>query len=693
MFVRNANSNYLIETDDEVSYVPLNTYSFNEDADNFDIDNTESDERYLPPFQNNPLTQLLFGPQGGSGGFPGGPGGGPGGGPPGPPPSMTPSKSGASFQSQGQFGGPQVLAVSPGSIRPCRYQFVYIWLRNGRSFWAWLTNVDRRTASGFRWNGRRWVYFGVDLRRIDYFECYGRNTIGNSKDRGFGPPFGPPSGGPSSGPGGGQGGPPGAPPSGTPTKPSSSQTQSFSGGPQTLAVSPGSIRPCLHQFVYIWLTNGQSFWAWLLRVDRRSASGFRWTGRSWTYFGVDLRRIAFFQCFGRDTANTRGIGGPPGAPPSGTPKKPSSTQSQSFSSGPQTFAVSPGSIRPCLYQFVYIWLKNGQSFWAWLLDVDSRTASGFRWTGRSWSYFGVSLQNIEFFQCFGRSCMDRKDDLGKSTLPDVTTMPDFSQPIPMTLNDNVNTMGNLANMQDLADMGTTVNIAEDVDILDMTDLNGTTLPDMNGATNGTPATDVAANLQTQTIAPTEFKVDYPIVTGLENEEVQSNINDIIISEVTSLLNNQVIVPEQKEIEAVDVSYQVPLKENGLICIVFSIHIQLPDSKEDTIFSSLTFDCNTGEKYEFEDLFNPNTNYKDVLSDIAIEKCNENGVPFISDYEGVTDSQQFYLTPKGIVLFYQPHEYTPSSYGLFRIPISYDDLVDLLSVFTQVSNIVNHNSQV
>ncbi|HOS70697.1 MAG TPA: hypothetical protein PL076_11450, partial [Bacillota bacterium] len=89
------------------------------------------------------------------------PGVGPGsseGPPSGPPPSMTP-----------QLAGPQgigTLAVDPGSIRRCRFSFVYLQLRNGREFWIWLTFVGRRSISGWRWTGRRWVYFGVDLRQI-----------------------------------------------------------------------------------------------------------------------------------------------------------------------------------------------------------------------------------------------------------------------------------------------------------------------------------------------------------------------------------------------------------------------------------------------------------------------------------------------------------------------------------------------
>ena len=89
------------------------------------------------------------------------------GGPSGPPPSYTPSKQ----QAQVKFG-PGIMAVDPGAIRPCRYKFVYIWPKRGRGYWAWLTFVGRRSVAGYRWNGRRWVYFGIDLRSIDSFICY-----------------------------------------------------------------------------------------------------------------------------------------------------------------------------------------------------------------------------------------------------------------------------------------------------------------------------------------------------------------------------------------------------------------------------------------------------------------------------------------------------------------------------------------
>jgi len=79
-----------------------------------------------------------------------------------PPPSFIPA----------QRGGPTIFAVDPGAIRPCLFRFVYIWLENGRQFWAWLVFVGPRSVAGWRWTGFNWVYFGTDLENISDFVCF-----------------------------------------------------------------------------------------------------------------------------------------------------------------------------------------------------------------------------------------------------------------------------------------------------------------------------------------------------------------------------------------------------------------------------------------------------------------------------------------------------------------------------------------
>ncbi|SHJ81909.1 hypothetical protein SAMN05444401_3972 [Clostridium amylolyticum] len=81
-----------------------------------------------------------------------------------PPPSFTPQLSDVPEAS--------LLAVDPGAISPCVNRFSYIWLKNGQSFWAYLVYVGRTSASGWRYQGGRWIYFGIDLKEIKSFTCY-----------------------------------------------------------------------------------------------------------------------------------------------------------------------------------------------------------------------------------------------------------------------------------------------------------------------------------------------------------------------------------------------------------------------------------------------------------------------------------------------------------------------------------------
>lgn len=103
----------------------------------------------------------------------------------GPPPNFVPQKNSAGVKSLsgGSSGGPQTKAVSPGSISFCLFKFTYIWERGGREYWAFLLNVDRRSVSGLRWHRGTWVFFGLDLRRIDSFICYRSNPNENQSTR------------------------------------------------------------------------------------------------------------------------------------------------------------------------------------------------------------------------------------------------------------------------------------------------------------------------------------------------------------------------------------------------------------------------------------------------------------------------------------------------------------------------------
>lgn len=150
----------------------------------FDDQNNEEEQRQfnLPGFLWNTMMPGFppSGPPGGPGQFPGGPGQGgpgypgwnnPGGGFPGgggqqsgppntAPPSFTPTQSQV-----------QTFAIDPGAIRGCLFRFTYVWLRRD-AFWFYPTFIGRESVAGWRWRRNRWVYFGIDLDRIQSFQCF-----------------------------------------------------------------------------------------------------------------------------------------------------------------------------------------------------------------------------------------------------------------------------------------------------------------------------------------------------------------------------------------------------------------------------------------------------------------------------------------------------------------------------------------
>lgn len=131
---------------------------------NLDVD---EDYRFPMPPMVPPNTPPGFGPGPGYGpSNPGGPGSNQG--PPGPPPSFTPSQQSA----QKSTSGGTAKFVSPGTLRPCMFRYVYIWQTNGRSYWAYLVFIDNRSVAGWRWEGFRWRWFGLDLRFIQSFTCF-----------------------------------------------------------------------------------------------------------------------------------------------------------------------------------------------------------------------------------------------------------------------------------------------------------------------------------------------------------------------------------------------------------------------------------------------------------------------------------------------------------------------------------------
>ncbi|WFA17383.1 transporter [Paenibacillus mucilaginosus] len=68
---------------------------------------------------------------------------------------------------------PPVIPMNPTSsyFVDCLYQYTFVRLWNGESFWFYPTAAEYSEVSGYRWNGRFWFQFVVDPRHVRFVSC------------------------------------------------------------------------------------------------------------------------------------------------------------------------------------------------------------------------------------------------------------------------------------------------------------------------------------------------------------------------------------------------------------------------------------------------------------------------------------------------------------------------------------------
>ncbi|MCR3760099.1 hypothetical protein KYB31_14065 [Clostridium felsineum] len=77
---------------------------------------------------------------------------------------------------------------------------------------------------------------------------------------------------------------------------------------------------------------------------------------------------------------------PQNPPPTYIPKMPQVT-------------VGTNTINICTDKYTYLWLNNGDAFWAYIVYIGTQSISGWRYERGVWRQFGVNLSQIKSFLC------------------------------------------------------------------------------------------------------------------------------------------------------------------------------------------------------------------------------------------------------------------------------------------------------
>lgn len=173
-----------------------------------------------------------------------------------------------------------------------------------------------------------------------------------------------------------------------------------------------------------------------------------------------------------------------------------------------------------------------------------------------------------------------------------------------------------------------------------------------------------------------IELQYPVLIGDSesiahiNSEIEARVNSYADEAVAALQNRTAEEPPYSIMGTFVVTYN----KDGIINIVmqensFTGGAHGIDSRE-----SMAFSLATGERLELDDLLlEGNPNYLTDLNPVVLEHLES--VPgYFGDFEALDSNPRFFLRHEGIVLFFEPYEYTAYADGFQEIYVPFEDIL-------------------
>jgi hypothetical protein len=174
----------------------------------------------------------------------------------------------------------------------------------------------------------------------------------------------------------------------------------------------------------------------------------------------------------------------------------------------------------------------------------------------------------------------------------------------------------------------------------------------------------------------EASLTYPSLTGVINYAVGRKLNTAIRDTALSLI--QTPTPSTDVISAAS-KYDLKVLKNNIISIRFENYIfERHYAHGMTYVSSITANTQTGQVYQFADLFNPTSIYKAVLTRLIQQQIANRQIQLINPYNGIKGDESFYLTETNLVIYYPIYEYTPYYYGVLEFSIPYQQIQSIIN---------------
>lgn len=196
--------------------------------------------------------------------------------------------------------------------------------------------------------------------------------------------------------------------------------------------------------------------------------------------------------------------------------------------------------------------------------------------------------------------------------------------------------------------------------------------------------DLRASIVERKIEEPNINVAYPEVVGLlpPNKNVRyKGVPEKINQAIQKLVRQMMLEmgatnPDLAEMEG---TYKVTLNQNGVLSIRFENFSFIEMAAHPwTIMRALTFNLKTGNTVDIASLFKVGSGYRLIISNEIKRQIKARDIPLIAEFTRINDDQEYYLTDKALVVFFQRATIAPSVAGILEFPIPYSMLTNVIS---------------
>ncbi len=173
----------------------------------------------------------------------------------------------------------------------------------------------------------------------------------------------------------------------------------------------------------------------------------------------------------------------------------------------------------------------------------------------------------------------------------------------------------------------------------------------------------------------------PMVSGLADPEMMGTVNELIRYFYDRFY---IVREEERETRSLWMDYEISVKTEVLLSLkIHATEYFLEAAHPLNYLDAITLDLEKGAVLALEDLFHPNSNYRQRINSFIRQRLSRTDasgqtvIPLISPFRGIRSENPFYLTQNGVVIFFPEYEYTPHSWGALEIEIPYDLLEDIM----------------